>query len=67
MRLYQVNVNFLPEINSGERPALERLGMAFSAERHEANRFRYSTYGREANRTLRTLLVPKRKSVPSWV
>ncbi len=33
----------------------------------EANRFRYSTYGREANRTLRTLLVPTIESVPSWV
>lgn len=33
----------------------------------EANRFRYSTYGREANRTLRNLMVPSRKSVPSWV
>ncbi|HEV7506490.1 MAG TPA: hypothetical protein VGS07_16435 [Thermoanaerobaculia bacterium] len=33
----------------------------------EANRFRYSTFGREANRTLRTLLVPNRDSVPPWV
>lgn len=33
----------------------------------EANRFRYSTYGREANRTLKTLLVPKRRAVPAWV
>jgi Type I restriction modification DNA specificity domain len=30
----------------------------------EANRFRYSTYGREANRTLRTLMLPR--SVPAW-
>jgi hypothetical protein len=33
----------------------------------EANRFRYSTFGREANRTLKTLLVPTLDSVPSWV
>ena len=32
----------------------------------EANRFRYSTFGRDANRTLRTLLVPARESVPPW-
>lgn len=33
----------------------------------EANRFRYSTYGREANRTLKTLLVPSKESIPEWV
>lgn len=33
----------------------------------EANRFRYSTYGREANRTLKTLPVPKLKAVPAWL
>lgn len=33
----------------------------------EANRFRYSTFGREANRTLKTLMVPDRESVPAWV
>jgi hypothetical protein len=33
----------------------------------EANRFRYSTYGREANRTLRNLLLPKLECVPNWV
>jgi hypothetical protein len=33
----------------------------------EANRFRYSTFGREANRTLRNLAVPARSSVPQWV
>lgn len=32
----------------------------------EANRFRYSTFGREANRTLKTILVPKRECVPDW-
>jgi len=33
----------------------------------EANRFRYSTYGREANRTLPTVLVPARDGVPPWI
>jgi len=33
----------------------------------EANRFRYSTYGREANRTLKSLLVPTLEMVPPWV
>lgn len=33
----------------------------------EANSFKYSTYGREANRTLKTLLVPTLESLPSWV
>lgn len=33
----------------------------------QANRFRYSTYGREANRTLRGLLVPSRGAIPKWV
>jgi len=33
----------------------------------EANRFRYSTFGREANRTLRHLLTPPPECVPSWV
>jgi hypothetical protein len=31
------------------------------------NRFRYSAFGREANRTLRTLLVPEAKEIPNWV
>lgn len=33
----------------------------------EANRFRYSTYGREANRTLPTIQVPALDQIPSWV
>jgi hypothetical protein len=33
----------------------------------EANSFRYSTFGREANRTLHRLLVPSLESVPNWV
>lgn len=31
-----------------------------------ANRFRYSSHGREANRTLRDLLIPERKEFPQW-
>lgn len=33
----------------------------------EANQFRYSTYGREANRTLKNIQVPAISSIPSWV
>jgi hypothetical protein len=33
----------------------------------EANIFRYSTFGREANRTLKNLLVPMLDCVPDWV
>ncbi|CAN5859630.1 hypothetical protein BH11PLA1_BH11PLA1_18170 [soil metagenome] len=33
----------------------------------EANSFRYSTFGREANRTLKQLLVPPLEAVPDWV
>jgi hypothetical protein len=33
----------------------------------EANRFRYSTFGREANRTLKTIRVPALSSLPAWV
>lgn len=32
-----------------------------------ANRFRYSTFGREANRTLKFLEVPSLHQVPAWV
>jgi hypothetical protein len=31
------------------------------------NSYRYSTFGREANRTLRTLAIPAIESVPKWV
>jgi hypothetical protein len=31
------------------------------------NRFRYTAFGREANRTLRTLPVPARSAFPSWL
>lgn len=31
------------------------------------NRFRYSAFGREANRTLRTLSVPEKSEFPGWL
>lgn len=31
------------------------------------NRFRYSAFGREANRTLRTLVVPDLHEIPAWI
>jgi hypothetical protein len=31
-----------------------------------ANRYRYS-YGRQANKTLKSLMVPRAKSIPKWV
>ena len=33
----------------------------------EANRFRYSTFGREANRTLKAIKIPALRHIPSWV
>ena len=33
----------------------------------ESNRFRYSTFGREANRTLSQLLVPRPADLPKWI
>lgn len=31
------------------------------------NRFRYTSHGREANKTLDEMLVPSRENIPSWV
>ncbi|MDA2092232.1 restriction endonuclease subunit S [Bacillus cereus] len=31
------------------------------------NRFRYSAFGREANRTLKSLVVPEYQKIPDWV
>jgi hypothetical protein len=42
----------------------EKLFMCL-AIRH--NRFRYTAFGREANRTLRTLIVPEPSEFPEWV
>jgi len=33
----------------------------------QANRFRYSTFGREANRTLKNIEVPNLELLPHWV
>jgi hypothetical protein len=33
----------------------------------KANRFKYSTHGREANRSLNSILVPSSDDVPQWV
>ncbi|MEP5625297.1 MAG: hypothetical protein ABJP82_22230, partial [Hyphomicrobiales bacterium] len=38
----------------------------FYCECISKNRFRYSSHGREANRSLDSLLVPSREDVPSW-
>lgn len=42
----------------------EKLFMCLSI-RH--NRFRYCAFGREANRTLRNLLVPEKEEFPDWI
>jgi len=33
----------------------------------QQNRHRYGAFGREANRTLRKLLLPERSEIPNWV
>lgn len=40
---------------------------AFYCSCISANRFKYSSHGREANRSFDTLLVPCRNSIPVWV
>lgn len=40
---------------------------AYYCECIRSNRFRYSTHGREANRSFDSILVPSRAQVPSWV
>lgn len=42
----------------------QKLYMCLAIRR---NRFRYSAFGREANRTLRTLLVPDPNDFPGWI
>ena len=44
---------------------LRKSSMSALCIRH--NRFRYSAFGREANRTLRTLPIPDRAEFPSWL
>jgi len=48
----------------GDMTVQQLLYYAFAIK---ANRFRYSTCGREANRTFRTLLVPDLTELPGWV
>jgi hypothetical protein len=55
------NVAVLTPID-GEMPLAHRL---FYSMCIEANRYRYAAFGREANRTLKTLQLPD--SVPAWV
>lgn len=40
---------------------------AYYCECIRTNRFRYSTHGREANRSFNALLLPSRDQVPAWV
>lgn len=42
----------------------QKLYMCLAIRR---NRFRYSAFGREANRTLRTLMVPDLSEFPGWI
>jgi len=42
---------------------VERL---YYAKAISTNRFRYSTYGREANRTFKNILVPALSEIPAW-
>lgn len=49
------------------REPMEIAELLYYAVAIMANRFRYSTCGREANRTFRTLLIPERSEIPSWV
>jgi hypothetical protein len=46
---------------------MTRDELVFYCRAIQQNRFRYSAFGREANRTLRTLLVPARNAIPAWV
>lgn len=48
-----------------KNPELSHAAKIFYCMCIERNRFRYTTFGREANRTLKSLLVPD--SIPEWV
>jgi hypothetical protein len=41
--------------------------MAYYCNCISSNRFKYSSHGREANRSFHTLLIPSRESIPAWV
>jgi len=46
---------------------MSEAALLYYATAVKANRFRFSTCGREANRTFRSLLVPRLKDIPAWV
>jgi hypothetical protein len=46
---------------------LTNLEILFYCQSITANRFRYGAFGREANRTLKDLLIPSKDSIPNWV
>lgn len=48
------------------KSAMHVEGLMFYAECLRANQWRYN-YGRQANRTLKDLLLPARDSIPAWV
>mgnify|MGYP003386800527 CR=1 FL=1 len=41
--------------------------MVFYCNCISSNRFKYSSHGREANRSFHTLLIPDKTSIPAWV
>jgi hypothetical protein len=45
---------------------MEAEELMFYAACIRANQWRYS-YGRQANRTLKDLMIPAREAIPSWV
>ena len=47
--------------------AMTDAELLYYAAAIKANKFRYSTCGREANRTFKTMLVPDLSEVPVWV
>lgn len=49
------------------RTPLTRDELLYYCSAIRANRFRYSAFGREANRTLRSIMVPALDSVPDFV
>ena len=49
------------------RTALTKAELLFYAMAIGANKFRYGAFGREANRSFRSILVPHPDEIPSWV
>lgn len=46
---------------------MSNANLLYYATAIQRNKFRYSTCGREANRTFRTLLIPDLSEIPSWI